>query len=76
MKDIIKGYFSTLLGLVLIGLAISSVLGYTHVESDPTDRKYYLITMFGLGVLFVRMPETFIEKTIQKIADKYFGKDN
>ena len=75
--NIIKGYFSTILGIALIGLAISSVLGYTHVESSPIDRKYYLIIMFGVGVLFVFMPATFIEETVKKIVNKYFdGKNN
>jgi hypothetical protein len=74
VKNIIKGYFSTSLGVVLIGLSIYSLLWHTKKEIDNIN----LLIMFGLGCLFVYTPATFIEKTIEKIVNKYFGngKDN
>ena len=74
MRAIIKGYFTTILGVVLIALTISSLFGYTHIDSDMSDKKWYLGAMFLSGLILVTTDESIIEQTINKILEKHFGK--
>ena len=82
MKDLVKGWFLSLVGLILIAFTVGYFFGYKPsfmpVEGAYMPKPLELLTSFVIGLFLIRMPATKIDELMTKLIEKFIksNKDN
>jgi len=71
MKNIITGYVTSLVGLVIMLIAICDFFGFVHIPAPEGISEYTQVcTAFIVGLVLLLLPASFIEDTLKKIISK------
>lgn len=71
MKNIIQGWSTTIIGVILSLSALGDFLGFVTVPAPEGLTKWHqIIIAFAVGLALILLPPSFIEETLKKIIGK------